>query len=311
MTVGPHTNEHVVSRRTRSTPLPALGRGWGRGAAAAHSRPSTIASSFLDAYTARCLRSGNMARQRIDLLLVERGLCESREKARAVVLAGEVTADGAPVRKAGQLVDVTAELQVESAPRFVGRGGEKLAHALARFGVDVAGVAALDAGASTGGFTDCLLQAGARRVYAVDVGYGQLDYRLRSDPRVEARERTNLRYLEALPEPVQVAALDLSFISLTKVLHAVRRLLVPEGVVIALVKPQFEARRAEVGRGGIVRDPATHAAVLGRVAAWAVRHGFRVGGLTTSPLRGADGNREFLMLLGRDEAWMDAGEATR
>jgi 23S rRNA (cytidine1920-2'-O)/16S rRNA (cytidine1409-2'-O)-methyltransferase len=234
------------------------------------------------------------------VLLLERGLAGTREKARAFILAGEVFSGEQPVAKPGQMLDGDAPLRVLARPRFVSRGGEKLAHALAVFGVDVEGKIALDSGASTGGFTDCMLQAGASRVYAVDVGYGQIDVRLRADPRVVAMERTNLRYLEALPEPVDLATLDLSFISLTKVLGAVRGMLASDGMVVALVKPQFEARRGEVGRGGLVRDPLTHAAVIGRVASWAVAHGFRVRGLTTSPIRGADGNREFLMLLHRD-----------
>lgn len=241
------------------------------------------------------------------MLLVERGLAPSREKARAAVLAGQVWADGQPVTKPGQLVDERASLSVTTRPRFVSRGGEKLAGALAAFELDVSGRVALDAGASTGGFTDCLLQAGAARVYAVDVGYGQLDYRLRTDPRVVVMERTNLRHLTGLPEPVDIATLDLSFISLTKVLEPVRRLLRPGGLVVALVKPQFEARPEEVGRGGVVRDPLVHAAVLGRVAAWAVNHGFRVRGLTTSPVRGADGNREFFLLLQRENGAGDGG----
>lgn len=234
------------------------------------------------------------------MLLLERGLAETREKARAMLLAGEVFSGEQPVVKSGQMLDDAAPLRVLTRPRFVSRGGEKLAHALAVFCVDVEGKTTLDSGASTGGFTDCLLQAGAARVYAVDVGYGQIDVRLRADPRVVVMERTNLRYVESLPEPVDLATLDLSFISLTKVLGAVRGLLAPGGHVIALVKPQFEARRGEVGKGGVVRNPLTHAAVIGRVAAWAVEHGFRVAGLTTSPIRGADGNREFLMHLVRD-----------
>ena len=243
-----------------------------------------------------------MVKRRVDVLLVERGLVESREKARAAVLAGEVFLGDQPATKPGLLVDADAELRVTAPPRFVSRGGEKLAHALAVFALDVQGGTALDAGASTGGFTDCLLQAGARRVYAVDVGRGQIDYRLRIDPRVVLLEQTNLRYLAELPETIDIATLDLSFISLTKVLENVRRFLLPGGHVVALVKPQFEARRHEVGKGGIVRDPLVHAAVLGRVAWWAVTHGFRVRGLTTSPLRGADGNREFFLLLERIDA---------
>jgi 23S rRNA (cytidine1920-2'-O)/16S rRNA (cytidine1409-2'-O)-methyltransferase len=238
-----------------------------------------------------------MEKRRIDALLVERGLAASREKARAAILAGEVYVGEQPATKAGQMLPVDAALRVIAPPRFVGRAGEKLAGALRDFALDVTGRIALDAGAAAGGFTDCLLQNGVRQVYAVDVGYGQLDYRLRSDPRVTAIERTNLRYLRSLPEPVDLATLDLSFISLTKVLEPVRALLRPGGLVVALVKPQFEAGRREVGKGGIVRDPLVHAAVLGRIAWWATSHGFGIRGLTTSPIRGADGNREFFMLL--------------
>lgn len=238
-----------------------------------------------------------MAKRRVDAVLVERGLVESRERARAAVLAGEVFTGDTLVTRPGQLIEENAPLRITARPRFVSRGGEKLAGALATFGLDVTGAVVLDAGASTGGFTDCLLQAGARRVYAVDVGYGQIDHRLRTDPRVVVMERTNLRYLTALPEAMDLATLDLSFISLTKVLGAVRGLLKPGGRVVALVKPQFEARRGEVGRGGVVRDPLVHAAVLGRVAWWAITHGFGVEGLTTSPIRGSDGNREFFLLL--------------
>ncbi|MFN8558893.1 MAG: TlyA family RNA methyltransferase [Dehalococcoidia bacterium] len=206
-----------------------------------------------------------MAKQRIDALLVERGLADTRERARAAVLAGAVLVGDRPAVKPAQLVDADAPLRVTARPRFVGRGGEKLAHALSVFGIAVAGAVALDAGASASDFTDCLLQAGARTVYAVDVGYGQIDVRLRADPRVVVRERTNLRHLTALPEPLDIATLDLSFISLTKVLDAVRALLRPCGRVVALVKPQFEARRQEVGRGGIVRDLTCRRRGQGRV----------------------------------------------
>jgi len=234
---------------------------------------------------------------RLDALLVERGLADSREKARAVILAGDVLVEGRPAMKAGQLVDAAADVQLSRPPRFVSRGGEKLDHALSVFGLDVAGAVALDGGASTGGCTDCLLQRGAARVYAVDGGYGQLDYRLRNDPRVAVLERTNLRDLPPLPEPVDVATVDVAFISLTKVLPAVVRALRPGGMIVALVKPQFEAGRKEVGRGGVVRDPQIHAAVIGRVAAWATSAGLRVRGLTASPLLGPAGNREFFLLL--------------
>jgi 23S rRNA (cytidine1920-2'-O)/16S rRNA (cytidine1409-2'-O)-methyltransferase len=238
-----------------------------------------------------------LAKLRLDALLVARGLFASRERAQAAVLAGDVVVDGRVLTKPGMRVPDNADVQVAKRPRFVSRGGEKLDHALAVFTIDVAGRVAADIGASTGGFTDCLLQRGAARVYAVDVGYGQIDYRLRSDPRVTLLERTNVRYLTSLPEPVDLAVIDVSFISLTKVLGAVRGLLRPGGEIVALIKPQFEARRNEVGRGGVIRDPQIHARVIGRVVAWCVANGLRVRGLTTSPILGGDGNREFLLWL--------------
>jgi 23S rRNA (cytidine1920-2'-O)/16S rRNA (cytidine1409-2'-O)-methyltransferase len=242
-----------------------------------------------------------MVKSRLDALLVERGFFRSREQARAAVLAGNVTVAGRPATKPGVSVPADATIDVARRPRFVSRGGEKLDHALTVFRIDVAGLVAADLGASTGGFTDCLLQRGVARIYAVDVGYGQIDYRLRIDPRVILLERTNVRYLASLPEPIDIATIDVSFISLTKVLDAVRALLRPHGDIVALVKPQFEAGRREVGRGGIVRDVQTHARVIGRIASWATRHGLRVRGLTASPILGGEGNREFLIWLRRDD----------
>ena len=241
-----------------------------------------------------------MTKKRLDLLLVERGHFASREKARAAVLAGAVTLAGQPAAKPGVQVPVDAVIAVAQRPRFVSRGGEKLEHALAVFGIDVAGRVAADIGASTGGFTDCLLQRGAARIYAVDVGYGQIDYRLRTDPRVVLLERTNAHHLTSLPEPIDLAVIDVSFISLTNVLGAVRLLLRPRGEIVALIKPQFEAQRSEVGRGGIVRDAQTHARVIGRVVRWCTEHGLRVRGLTASPILGGEGNREFLIRLQRE-----------
>ena len=238
-----------------------------------------------------------MAKSRVDALLVERGLFETREKARTAVLAGSVFTGDRQLTKPGLLLAADAEVHVVARARFVSRGGEQLEHALSTFGLDAAGTVAADLGASTGGFTDCLLQHGAAHVYAVDVGYGQLDYRLRQDPRVTVLERTNARYLEALPEPLDVATIDVSFISLTKVLGPLQRLLKPEANVIALVKPQFEALREEVGRGGVVRDVQARARVLGRIVAWSGAHGYRLKGLTRSPLRGPAGNVEFLIHL--------------
>jgi len=238
-----------------------------------------------------------MAKRRVDVLLVERGLAESREKAQAAVLAGAVLVGQQPAVKPGTLIDEAAELTLLASSQYVSRGGEKLAHALTIFGVKVKGLVALDVGASTGGFTDCLLQQGAARVYAIDVGYGQLDYRLRQDPRVVVMERTNVRYLSELPEKVDLATVDVSFISLEKVLPAVAQQLKPAGRIVALFKPQFQARRQEVEKGGVVRDPLRHAALIGRFAAWAVSQGYRLLGLTKSPLLGPAGNVEFFFHL--------------
>jgi 23S rRNA (cytidine1920-2'-O)/16S rRNA (cytidine1409-2'-O)-methyltransferase len=235
-------------------------------------------------------------KSRLDLLLVERGLAESREKARALIMAGAVLVEGRPVAKAGTLVRGEAAVEIVAGAQYVSRGGEKLAGALAAFGLDVTGLVAVDVGASTGGFTDCLLRSGAARVYAIDVGYGLIDYRLRQDPRVSVLERVNIRYLESLPEEGDLATVDVSFISLEKVIPAVTRLLKPGGRVVALVKPQFEAKRREVGRKGVVRDPQVHAAVLGRHVAWGAGRGLRLLGLTASPLLGPAGNREFFVL---------------
>ena len=242
------------------------------------------------------------AKRRLDVLLVQRGLAESREKARTAVLAGDVLVNGEPALTPARIVPEDARLELVRPPRYVGRGGEKLEHALRAFALDVRGLVALDVGASTGGFTDCLLQHGAARVYAVDVGYGQLDYRLRQDPRVAVLERTNIRELAGLPEAPQLATIDVSFIGLEKVLPSVVRLLGPGRRIAALVKPQFQARRREVGKGGVVKDPLVHAAVLGRLVAWAADQGLRFSGLTLSPLRGPAGNKELFVL------WTTPGE---
>jgi 23S rRNA (cytidine1920-2'-O)/16S rRNA (cytidine1409-2'-O)-methyltransferase len=239
----------------------------------------------------------SVAKRRIDSLLVERGLVESRAKAQALVMAGEVSVEGKTVIKPGTLVSENAAISILQPPPFVSRGGIKLDYALNQFQLDVTTKVAADIGASTGGFTDCLLQNGASRVYAIDVGYGQLDYRLRRDKRVVVMERVNARYPIALPEKVDLATLDLSFISVEKVIPSVVRLLKADGCLVVLLKPQFEAKRGEVGKGGIVRQPAVHARVLGRFIAWVVNHGFRLGGLVASPILGAEGNTEFLLLL--------------
>lgn len=241
-------------------------------------------------------------KQRLDLLLHERGLAPTREKARAMIMAGEVLVNGEPVDKPGTKFSADAEIVVKSKPRFVSRGGEKLAGALADFQFDVTGKIAADVGASTGGFTDCLLQNGAAKVYAIDVGYGQLDYSLRTDPRVIVMERTNARYVEKLAEPVNLVVIDASFISLRLLLPAIKNWLTRQADVIALIKPQFEAGKDDVGKGGVVRDRRVHERVLREILAFAVVQGFDVAGLTVSPLKGPAGNTEFLMWL----AWGSA-----
>jgi 23S rRNA (cytidine1920-2'-O)/16S rRNA (cytidine1409-2'-O)-methyltransferase len=236
-------------------------------------------------------------KSRIDALLVERGLVESRQQARAILLAGDIRVDGAAITKPGVLVADSAVIDVLHRPAYVSRGGDKLEHALRAFAIDVTGLTCLDAGTSTGGFTDCLLQHGAQRVYAVDVGYGVLDYRLRQDERVVVMERTNVRDLTPLPEACDIAVIDVSFIGLEKVLPAICRSLRAGASVVALVKPQFQARREEVGKKGVVKDVQVHAAVIGRVVAWAADHCLHLQHLTTSPLLGPAGNREFFVHL--------------
>jgi len=240
-----------------------------------------------------------MSKRRLDTLLVERDLAETIEKARAIVMAADVLVNERVVDKPGTLVDDSATIRVLASPPFVSRGGLKLAHALDEFKLDVAGIVAADIGASTGGFTDCLLQREARRVYAIDVGYGQLDYRLRTDQRVIVMEKVNARYPFELPEVVDLATVDVSFISVQKVIPNIARWLKELGRLIVLIKPQFEARREQVGRGGLVKDPQVHAQVLGRFILWAVEHRFRLRGLTPSPILGTEGNREFFVLLTR------------
>ena len=228
---------------------------------------------------------------------MDRGLAENLAKAQALIMAGEVKVEGKAAIKPGTLVAEEAAITLLQPPPFVSRGGIKLDFALDHFQLDVSSKVAADIGASTGGFTDCLLKKGASRVYAVDVGYGQLDYRLRQDERVVVMERVNARYPISLPEKIDLATLDLSFISVEKVIPSVARLLKEDGYLVVLLKPQFEARRNEVGKGGIVRQPEVHARVLGRFIAWAVGKGFRLGGVVASPILGAAGNMEFFVLL--------------
>jgi len=286
-----------------------------------------------------------MARQkvRLDQLLVQRGLAETRARAQALILAGSVRVAGSPRTKAGELVAADADVEVAEALPYASRGGYKLAHALDSFGLNPAGLVVLDAGASTGGFTDVLLQRGAARVYAVDVGYGLIDWRLRQDPRVVVIERTNIRYLEALPEPtkderrtlrlgsgqatkddnadapsvlrpssfvlVDCATIDVSFISLRLVLPAVQRLLKPGGWIVALIKPQFEAGADQVGKGGVVREPEVHSAVLRDTLEFAAGMGLPPHGLVRSPITGPAGNVEFLAWLGGPGPQLDVERA--
>ena len=245
------------------------------------------------------------ARKRADVLLAAKGMAESREQAQTLIMEGMVFTPSGRVAKASSLFLETVEFEVRGRLPFVGRGGLKLAHALDSFSFPVQGQVALDLGASTGGFTDCLLQRGARQVYAVDVGHGQLDYRLREDSRVIVMEKTNARYFfELPPEPpgespelVDLVTIDVSFISLNLVIPSALNHLKPGGHVIALVKPQFEARREEVGRGGGIKDPQVHAKVLARSIRWVVEQGLGLRNLCASPILGDAGNREFFLLI--------------
>jgi 23S rRNA (cytidine1920-2'-O)/16S rRNA (cytidine1409-2'-O)-methyltransferase len=238
---------------------------------------------------------------RLDQLLVERGLAHGRGEAQRLIEDGRVRSGEQALTKPGQDVDPQIPLSVEH-PKisYASRGGLKLAAALEAFPIDVAGAVALDVGASTGGFTDVLLRSGAARVFAVDVGYGQLAWALRTDPRVVVMDRTNIRRLERLPEQPRLATIDVAFISLDLVLPQVRRLLVSDGQAVCLVKPQFEVGKGHVGKGGVVRDPTAHAAVLDRVLRNAREAGWTVGGLIASPITGPAGNREFLAWLHHD-----------
>ncbi|HXD33460.1 MAG TPA: TlyA family RNA methyltransferase [Pyrinomonadaceae bacterium] len=241
-----------------------------------------------------------MKRERIDKLLVDKGLVESRTKAQALVMAGVVLVDEQRVNKPSDLVDPSAQLRIKGsddpAQRYVSRGGVKLEAALSTFKINVDGLLCLDVGASTGGFTDCLLQRGAKRVVAVDVGHNQIDWRLRNDSRVDVREGVNARYLsvEDFPDRFDLVVMDVAFISATKVLPAVAPLLKPNGSLVLLIKPQFEVGRGEIGKGGIVREPEKHQRVIAAVNKAAGELGLRVCGTIESPIKGADGNIEFL-----------------
>ena len=239
-------------------------------------------------------------KERLDVLLVSRGLCESRSKAQAVIMSGEVYVEGQKADKAGAEFPVEAQIEVRGhACPYVSRGGLKLEKALRDFGVDPTGFVCSDSGASTGGFTDCLLQQGAAKVFAIDVGYGQLAWKIRSDPRVVVMERTNIRYVtpEELGETLDLSVIDVSFISLKIVLPAIQKLLKPTGQVLCLIKPQFEAGKEKVGKKGVVRDPAVHQEVLQDFVALADSLHFTIRDLTFSPVKGPEGNIEFLAHL--------------
>jgi 23S rRNA (cytidine1920-2'-O)/16S rRNA (cytidine1409-2'-O)-methyltransferase len=235
-------------------------------------------------------------RQRLDLILVERGLVDSREKGQALILAGDVMVDGQKVDKPGHAVAPDSKIELAEQPRYVGRGGLKLEAALDHFGIQVQGKVCLDVGSSTGGFTDCLLQRGAARVYAIDVGTGQLDWKLRNDPRVIVHEQLNARYLsrDEVPEPIDLAVCDVSFISITMILPVLPNLLAKSAGMVILVKPQFELERHQVGKGGIIRDPALHQQACRRVEDAVKQLGFQTA-IIPSPVLGAEGNQEFLL----------------
>lgn len=241
-----------------------------------------------------------MKKERLDTLLVQRGFFESRSRAQAAIMAGQILVNEQKIDKTGTQVAPDAAIRLLGGDlKYVSRGGLKLEKAVRCFNLDLTGKIAADIGASTGGFTDCALQNGAARVYAIDVGYGQLAWKLRSDERVVNMERTNVRYLEAdtLPEKVDVATIDVAFISLDKVLPAVKKIIADDGIVIALIKPQFEAGKENVGKKGVVRDPQVHLTVINNVIATARELGFKIAGLDYSPVKGPEGNIEYLLYL--------------
>jgi 23S rRNA (cytidine1920-2'-O)/16S rRNA (cytidine1409-2'-O)-methyltransferase len=242
-----------------------------------------------------------MKKARLDKVLVDRAIYTTREQAQRAVMAGEVRIGEQIADKPSLLVDPDISIATAEAPRFVGRGGLKLEGALDFFGIQVRDAIALDIGASTGGFTDCLLQRGAAKVYAIDVGYGQLAWKIRIDPRVTVLEKTNARNLSSalISQPVDLCVIDVSFISLTLILPNAFQLITPNGIVLALIKPQFELSRGDVGRGGIVREPALHKKAQDKVAGFVEKLGYRVVGITPSPITGTDGNQEFFVCAGK------------
>lgn len=239
-------------------------------------------------------------KERLDILLVNRALAASREKAKAIIMSGIVYVDGQKEDKAGSMFEDTVAIEVRGTTlKYVSRGGLKLEKAMTHFGVQLAGKVCMDVGASTGGFTDCMLQNGAVKVYAVDVGHGQLDWKLRNDERVVCMEKTNIRYVtpEDIADRIQFASIDVSFISLSKVLGPVKQLLTDDGQIVCLIKPQFEAGREKVGKKGVVREKSTHLEVIGQVIGFAVGAGFEVLNLEFSPIKGPEGNIEYLLYL--------------
>ena len=239
-------------------------------------------------------------KERLDILLVNRNLAASREKAKAIIMSGIVYVDGQKEDKAGSMFEDTVAIEVRGTTlKYVSRGGLKLEKAMTHFGVELAGKVCMDVGSSTGGFTDCMLQNGAVKVYAVDVGHGQLDWKLRNDERVVCMEKTNIRYVtpDDIADQIQFSSIDVSFISLTKVLGPVKQLLTDDGQIVCLIKPQFEAGREKVGKKGVVREKSTHLEVIEQVILFAVSQGFEILNLEFSPIKGPEGNIEYLLYL--------------
>ncbi len=234
---------------------------------------------------------------RLDKLLFDKGIVESREKAKALILAGNVLVNGEVVDKAGTLINSDADLSIKERMPYVSRGGLKLEHALKEFNLNVKGMTTMDAGASTGGFTDCLLQHGASKTYAIDVGYGQFDWTLRNNDKVVLFEKTNIRYLkkDLIPDEIDIAVIDVSFISLLKVIPNISKFLKTDGEIVALIKPQFEAGRKDVGKGGVVKDENKRLEIIETIKTESVKMGFKVLGTTTSPIKGPKGNVEYLI----------------
>ena len=255
-----------------------------------------------------------MRKERLDKFLVERGVVQSRDRARALIMAGKVSVEGNRIDKPGIQINADAQLQIqEGGSSYVSRGGEKMEGALKVFGIDPKGMVVMDVGASTGGFTDCVLQKGAKKVYAVDVGYGQLAWRLQKDPRVVNLERRNIRYLqrEEVPEEIDMILIDTSFISIEKFLPLLLGFLRKGGTILSLIKPQFEVGKGEVGKGGVVRDKALHEKVIERISNFSRRLGLKVLGVTESPLLGPKGNKEFFIYLEKENEEDGKNQGTR